>query len=755
MSILGNRVVRKEDPKLLTGQGVYVDDIELEGTASLTFVRSSLAHARILGVDTAEARRAPGVIGVYTAADLSLPDLAPELPTLNAAMGRPLLARDRARFVGDLLAAVVTEQRTQGADAAELVVVDAEPLPPVVGVEAALRDETLLFPEAGTNVCLAFPGERDEALFAGCEVVLRHRFVNQRVAPAPLEVRAAASVWGTDGRLTHYASHQNPHVLRDLLAGFLGVEPGRVRVLCQDVGGGFGAKIGLSREEALVAWLARELGRPVRWVESRSESMLALGHGRAQLQDVELGGSRDGRVQAYRLSVLQDAGAYPSVGAFLPLMTRSVASGVYEIPKVEFSSKSVVTTTSPVVAYRGAGRPEATAALERMMDLYAREIGLDPLEVRRRNLIPRDAFPYTNPTGSVYDIGDYEGAMDRLREAAGYAALRAEQERRRASGERELLGIGTSVYVEITNPMPGGEYASVEIRPEGTARVLTGTSPHGQGHVTAWSMIAADALGLPLEAIEVVHGDTDAVPRGQGTGGSRSLQVGGAAVQGAALEVVKKARELAAERLEVSPDDVVLDKAGGRFHVAGVPGLGLAWPELAAAAGPAGLAAETQFRDRGPTFPFGAHLAVVSIDRETFGVRLERLVAVDDAGRILNPLLAEGQLHGGLAQGVAQALLEEVRYDEDGNPLTVNFADYLIVSAAELPDFELVAMETPTPWNPLGAKGIGESGSIGSTPAVQNAVVDALAHLGVRHLDMPCSPERIWRAVQGAGAGRG
>jgi carbon-monoxide dehydrogenase large subunit len=398
------------------------------------------------------------------------------------------------------------------------------------------------------------------------------------------------------------------------------------------------------------------------------------------------------------------------------------------------------------VAYRGAGRPEACAAIERAMDLYATEIGLDPTEVRRRNFVRPDQFPFTTAVGTVYDSGDYERALDLLLEAAGYEELRKEQARRRAEGGPHQLGIGVATYVEITSPVPGGEFGGVEITAGGRAVVRTGSSPHGQGHATAFTMLAAEYLQLPMEAVDVVHGDTDAVPSGVGTFGSRSLQLGGSAIRLASEQVIARARDLAAQLLEAAPSDIVLDR--GAFHVAGTPAVARSWAEVAAAAGPGGLSAELTYEERGPTFPFGAHLAVVAVDTETGGVELVRFVAVDDAGKILNPLLAEGQVHGGIAQGVAQALYEQFRYDDDGNPLTTNLADYALPSAAELPSFELVACETPTDRNELGAKGIGESGTIGSTPAVWNAVVDALSHLGISHLDIPATPERIWKAIR-------
>ena len=746
MSILGNRVLRKEDPKFLTVGGTYVDDVRLAGAVHVAYVRSTMAHARISSMDTAEAAAAPGVLAVYTATELEMPAPAPEMG--NPAMARPLLATDTVRFVGECVAAVVAETRAMAVDAAELVFVEYEPLPALIDVERSLAGEPLLFPDAGTNVATDMTFGTDPTLMDGCEVVVRHRFVNHRVAPCPLEVRAAAAVW-SDDRLTHYASTQAPHGVKSGLAGALTLDEAQVRVLSPDVGGGFGAKIGNYPEELLVAWIARKLGKPVRWVESRSESMVGLGHGRGQLQDVEIGGTRDGRILAYRLTVVQDAGAYPAIGAMLPFMTRTMLSGVYDIAKVEFNSRSVVTNTTPIVAYRGAGRPEATAAIERAVDMYAAEIGMDPAEVRRRNLIQKDAFPFTTPTGTVYDIGDYEKALDLCLEAADYKSLRAEQKRRREAGGAKQLGIGVSVYVEITNGIPGSEFGAVEVRPDGSVVVRTGTSPHGQGHVTAWSMLVSEQLGIPIENIEVIHGDTDVVPRGVGTYGSRSLQAGGVAVNQAATQVVERARQLAADLLEANPDDVILDKVGQRFHVQGTPTAGKSWTELAEAAD-GGLTAEVDFTAPGPTFPFGAHLVVAEVDVETGLVEITKVVAVDDAGKILNPLLAEGQVHGGLAQGVAQALLEEVRYDDDGNPVTANLADYAFVTAAELPSFERIAMETPTPINELGAKGIGESGTIGSTPAVHNAVCDAVAHLGVKHVPMPTSPQRVWQAIREA-----
>jgi carbon-monoxide dehydrogenase large subunit len=436
------------------------------------------------------------------------------------------------------------------------------------------------------------------------------------------------------------------------------------------------------------------------------------------------------------------------MSAFLPVMTRMMATGVYDIPNVDVAWRSVLTTTTPNTSYRGAGRPEAAAALERIVDVYAAEIGADPAELRRRNYIAPDAFPFTTPVGTTYDVGDYGASLEMVLEAAGYDDLRAEQARRREAGERRLLGIGLATYVEVTGPGGGSEFGSVELLADGRFRLVTGSTPYGQGHVTTWAMLAADRLGVPMERIEVVHGDTDVVPSGSITGGSRSVQIAGSAVADASERLVEAAREVAAELLEASAADVVLDTERGEFHVAGTPSIGVGWERLGAERASEPLAGIAELTQEGSTFPFGTHLAVVEVDADTGAVELVRFVAVDDAGTIINPLLAHGQVHGGIAQGVAQALVEEVRFDEDGNPQTASFADYGVISSAELPSFEVLTMETPTPLNPLGAKGIGESGSIGSTPAVQNAVVDALAHIGVRHVDIPCTAERVWRALQ-------
>ena len=756
-SILGNRVLRKEDPKFLTTGGVYVADLDeplLAGALHVSYVRSTSAHALITSIDTAAAKALPGVVGVYTAADLGLTP-QPASPFAPQFL-RTALASDRVRFVGEAVAAVLTEDPRIGEDAAELVVVDYEHLPAVVDADAALAGTVVLHPEVGTNVAfdtaaMGMPKDID-GLFDGCEVVVNRRVVNQRVAPCPMEVRAAAAAWTSDGRLVQWASTQHAQGVRDILAS---VYPNsNPRVIAPDVGGGFGAKIGAYPEELLLGALAKVSGRPVRWVETRTESMMNLGHGRGQLQDITIGGNRDGKVKAYRLTIVADCGAYPDIAIILPaFMTRMMASGVYDIPNVECSSQSVLTNTTPVVAYRGAGRPEATAAIERAMDLFAAEIGMDPADVRRVNLLPKFDTTHTTPTGGAYDCGDYERSLDLALAQAGYAELRADQARRRAAGDAVQLGIGVSVYVEITGGAPPPfENARVIINDDGSATVYTGTSPHGQGHATAFAMLASEQTGIPIDRIDVLHGDTDLVPEGGGTMGSRSLQQGGTAVWEGSEVMVDRARALAARLLEANEADVVLDKDAGAFHVTGTPAVARSWAELAVAAKAEGSPLDVlhKFTAPGATFPFGSHVAVVEVDTDTGQVRLVRHIACDDAGTVLNPLLLDGQRHGGIGQGAAQALLEEVCYDGDGNPVTSNLADYAMISATELPSFELVPMETATPLNPLGAKGVGESGSIGSTPAIQSAVVDALAHLGVRHIDMPASGERVWRAIAAA-----
>ena len=746
MSILGTRVVRVEDPRFLTGEGTYIGNLVLPGALHLSFVRSTMAHARLLDIDASDALAMPGVVAVWTAKDIDLAPAPPAHGFMNKGIRYPFIASDTVRFVGDIVAVVVSTDKSLGVDAAETVIVDYDPLPVVLDLDESFRNNVIVHEDAGTNVVLTFAENSNEDIFTDCEVVVELTIENQRVAPAPMEVRACASVW--DGtRLTQWACSQGAHGARDGIAEALGLEPSAVRVITPDVGGGFGAKSGVYAEEILVGWAAKKLNTPVRWTESRTENMLSMGHGRGQRQRTKMGGTRDGRITAYRLDVLQDAGAYAKAGAVLPFMTRMMASGVYDIASVQFESHSVVTNTTPTVAYRGAGRPEATAAIERTLDEFARVCGKDPADVRRMNYLQPSAFPLTTAMGAKYDSGEYAKALDAALDAAGYAQLRAEQQQRRASHETLQLGIGIASYVETTNPMGSGDYGSVEITADGGAIIRTGSSSHGQGHHTAWAMLVADATGIPFEKIDFRFGDTDDIERGGGTGGSRSLQVGGSAVKLATDAVVEKARQRAADLLEAAVEDIVIDTVRGAFHVAGSPAPARTWSELLAGADIA-LDAEVDYVPEGATFPFGTHVCVVEVDTETGAVGVMRHIACDDAGTIINPLIVDGQVHGGIAQGVAQALLEAVWYDPDGNPITSNLADYGFISAAELPSFERVPMETPTPRNPLGAKGIGEAGTIGATPAVHNAVIDALSHLGVTHVDMPCTSINVWNALQ-------
>jgi len=752
-SILGTAVRRVEDPDLLLGRARFVDDLAIGGALHLAFVRSPNAHARIERVDTAEAETMPGVVAVFTSDNLTLPPYE-GLMQLNAQCLRPPLAVDKVRFVGDAVAVVVAETRAAAADAAEAVVVDYDPLPAVVDMEDALGPGApLQFEALGSNLAAAIHPRGDDDPLAGADVVVRGRFENQRIAVMPMEPSAIAVVPGDDGAghdLTVYVSTQMPHGVATRIAPMFELDPARVRVIAPHVGGAFGGKPGLMAEHCVAVGAALRLERPVKWIETRSENLVAMPHGRGQVQYVELGLRRDGTIVGMRCRIVADAGAYAGFGGALAMgPTRMMAQGVYRIPKISYETAVALTNTTPMGAFRGAGRPEAAAMLERIMDLAATELGIDPAEIRRANFLQPDEFPYATVMRTVYDSGDYERALDEALRVAGYDELRKEQAERRARGDRSLLGIGVSAYVEITAGGGGGEYASVTVHDDGTATIRVGTSAHGQGHATSFAMIVADRLRIPLENVRFVQSDTAEVPEGGGTGGSRSLQLGGSAVLDATEAVLARAKEIAATMLEADPRDIVVTD-DGRVGVAGVPARALTWAEIAR---DEPVYAVADFKQDGATFPFGAHVAVVEVDRETGAVTPVRHVAVDDCGRILNPLIVAGQQHGGIGQGIAQALYEEFVYDGDGNPLTSTLTDYAMPSAAELPSFEASNTETPSPRNPLGAKGIGESGTIGSTPAVQSAVIDALAHLGVRHIDIPCTPERVWRAMRDAEAG--
>ena len=773
MPLRGTSVVRREDESLLRGQGQFVANLAADADwapmAHACYVTSTVAHADITGLDVSAARSAPGVVDVVTAADVDLSPYPSPNPAFDAAIVRPMLARDRVRFVGEPIAVVVGDSPAAAMDAAELVIVDYEPLPALVDPEEALEGPALFDGMAEPNVVIRMSLDGEQADFASCDAVAEVRTINNRIAPCPLEPRVAASRWADDGRLHHVNAGQGPHPVRAGLAKILDLERSQMRVLSRDVGGSFGAKARPHPEEALLGWLAARTGRPVMWVPSRTDDMVGLVHGRGQIQYCRIGGTRDGRIAAFQVHVVQQAGAYGNMGAALPNNGRAMLAGCYDIATLGFTSVSVLTNTTPTGPYRGAGRPEAAAAIERAVDVFAAEIGMDPAEVRRKNFLQPDAFPLTTRTGMPYDTGAYEASLDAALEAAGYSALRAEQARRRADGDDKLLGIGLATYVERTAGIGRSEYGAVELVAGGRVVARTGSSPYGQGHHTSWAMLISDRTGVPMDHIDIVHGDTDEVPRGEVTGGSRSVQLAGAAIWQASATLVDQAKSVAATLLEADPADITLDTEAATFHVLGTPAVSVGWAAIAehlasaaeesggdgapdgdSAAGPRLLHAEEVFDSEAPTFPFGTHVAVVEVDRHTGEVELRQLVACDDAGTILNPLLAAGQVHGGLAQGAAQALYEEFVYDPDGNPLTGNFADYPIISAAELPFFDRVVLETPTHINPLGAKGIGESGTVGATPAIQNAVVDAVAHLGIRHIDMPLTPQRVWQAITDA-----
>ena len=752
-SIFGSAVLRTEDPRFLSGRARYVGDVPVEDALQACFVRSIMAHATISNVAVDEARAMPGVVAVLTADDMDLPPRPPS-GNVEGPFSRPLLARDRARFVGEPIAVVLADSLARAEDAAEAVIVDASPLGAVVGPEAAVAEGApLLFPEARTNVAHAFEEAWDRDALAGADSVVRLRVRHQRLAPVPMETNAILVV-PQDDRLTVWVSTQIPFDVRADLEDWLGLEREAIRVIAPDVGGGFGSKLHVYPEYLVCAAAALRLGRSVRWVESRTESMTNLNHGRAQVHDIELGATRDGRLVGLRVDILADMGAYP-IGAYLPPTTRTMLPGVYRIPAVASRGRSVVTTATPVAEYRGAGRPEATLSIERAMDALADELQIDPVELRRRNLIPPEAFPHETAVGSTYDSGEYERALDEALRLAGYEELRREQEERRARGDRRALGVGVSCYVEVT-AFGRKEFGATEVNADGTVTVRVGTSPQGQGHETAFAQLAASVLGVSIGAVRVLHSDTGVVRQGEGTYGSRSLQVGGAAVFEAATTVLDKARRVAAHELEVSVEDLTVLE-DGRIGVVGAPERSLGWAELATiAADPArlpegqdpGLAAETRSFQREYTYPFGAHVAVVEVDLDTGDARLRRHVSVDDCGRIMNPVLVRGQVHGGLGQGIGQALYEGVEFDEWGTPITTSLATYAMPAATELPPFETAHTQTPTSVNPLGVKGVGESATIGSTPAVANAVVDALSYLGVRHLDLPLTPERIWRAIR-------
>ena len=777
--LVGTSIKRKEDPRLITGNGQYLDDIKLPGMAHVAILRSPHAHARIHHIDTSAARALPGVIDVITGADLRdsvnpLPCAFPAGGVENHIPPHRVLAVDRVRYVGDGVAAMVAEDPYIAHDALELITVDYEPLPAVVDQEKAMADGApQLHDEAPHNICMHWTaGDRaaTDAALKSAEVVVRQHLHNQRLIPNPMETRGAIARYdpGT-GEMTIWMTSQCPHVHKILLAAFvLGIPEHKVRCIAPEVGGGFGSKIFVYPDMAICAVLAKRVGRPVKFVETRRENYTATTHGRDHIQDVELAATRDGTITALRVRSIANLGAYASTGApgVVSTLFGRMVSGCYKIPHIFNEAYGVYTNTSMVDAYRGAGRPEATYLIERMVDLLAAELQMDPAEVRRKNFIPPEDFPY-EPSGLglvPYDTGEYAGALDLALQKVGYADLRRQQQQARAQGR--LIGVGLSSYVEICGLAPsdwvqkegwgGPLYESAHVRVLATGKVVatTGTSPHGQGHETTFAQIVADQFGVGVDDVEILHGDTAQGPFGLGTYGSRSLAVGGSALVQASAKLREKIKAIGAHLLEVAVEDVEFEN--GVVAVKGAPGRQKTFAEIAMAAwlgsslppGMEGLLEATAVFDPPDcTFPFGTHVCVVEIDRETGQPTILRYVAVDDVGNVINPMVVDGQVHGGIAQGIGQALYEAAVYDDNGQLLSGSMADYTVPKATDLPVFELDRTVTPTPVNPLGSKGAGETGTIAATPAVVNAVLDALAPLGIKHVDMPLTAQRIWTAM--------
>jgi aerobic carbon-monoxide dehydrogenase large subunit len=768
-TMVGARVLRKEDPNLITGHGTFVDDVQLTGTAYAAFVRSVEAHADIVAIDVSGALAIDGVLGVYTIDDFADYGSVPGIP----GMDRPILARGRVRFVGEPVAIVVAETAYIAADAVEQVIVDYEPLPVLITPEAAMADGAPLLHEAiGSNVLLDTPWADDLAeIFAAAPNTATLQMHNNRVHPVPLETSVVLADWGRD-KLTVWASTQVPHALRNTLSAYLGISQSQCRVVQPDVGGGFGSKVQWYPELLMVPILSKRLNRPVKYVQTRSECFVLMCSGRDQHHTADVAFDDDGRILALRSMVISDTGAYPDVPTALglPTLTNWMSSGCYAIPAIAAAHKVVTTNKSPLSSYRGAGRPEATFMIERVIDLVADETGLDPADVRLRNFISADAFPYKTPHAEVYyDSGDYAATFEVALDIVDYEALKAERDRRNADPNEKLMGIGFSTWTEIAAFGPRGalegfghigsyETAQVKIQPDGTAIISTGAAPHGQGTVTTLAQIAADELQMDIDKISVRYGDTDSVPQGVGTMGSRITAIAGEATKQASAKVASTAKKIAAHKLEANVDDIEL--VDGVFAVAGTPSKSVSWAEIGfASLSPtqlpddmsAGCLDELVFAEAtGFTFPNGAYVCVVGIDRQTGDVDVERFIMVDDCGTVINPMLAEGQVEGGVAQGIAQALYEDMVYTEDGQLLTSTLVDYLAPSAADLPSLtELGRTFTVTPHNSLGAKGIGESGAIGTPPAVINAVVDALSGFGVKHVEMPASPQKVWNLMNG------
>jgi carbon-monoxide dehydrogenase large subunit len=777
-SEVGRRRTRKEDAKLLTGQTTWTDSISLPGLLQFSILRSPMAHAKITRIDVSPALELPGVIAAFSGADLaeqlgSLPCAWPVTPDM-VMPAHPPIAVDEVRYAGDAVAVVVARDRYAAADALEAIEVEYEPLPAVTDMEAALADGSpLVHSDKGTNRCFDWPFAAGDyaAAKAAADVVVSRRFIQQRLLPSAMEPRAVvvAPIAAAD-EYTVYSSTQIPHVLRVMLALTTGTPEHKLRVITPDVGGGFGSKLNVYAEEVIALTLAKRLGRPVRWTESRSEGYQATIHGRDQIQDIEIAARSDGKILGLKVHLLADMGAYLQlVTPGVPLLGAFMFPAIYKMDAYDFHCTGVFTTKTPTDAYRGAGRPEATFAIERIMDELAAELGRDPMDLRRQNWISHQEFPFETIAGLTYDSGNYEAATDEAMRLFDYDSLRREQAERRERNDSVQLGLGISTFTEMCGLAPsrvlgslsygagGWEAASIRMLPTGKVEVVTGSTPHGQGHVTSWSQIAADALGVPFDDVAVLYGDTDSSPKGMDTYGSRSLVVGGVAIHRAAEKVIEKARRIAAHLMEAAESDVTFE--GGAFSVQGSPEAKMTIQEIALATFAAHnlpdgmeptLDSDYVFDPDNFSFPHGTHLCAMEVDTETGRSTMRSYVCVDDVGKVVNPLIVEGQVHGGLAQGIAQALYEEAVYDEEGNLTTGTMADYLVPSAADLPTFVTGRTETPATTNPLGVKGVGEAGTIASTPAVINAIVDALRPQGVTDVLMPATPERVWRALQTA-----
>ena len=779
--LIGERVKRREDPRLIQGQAIYVDDIKLPGMLHLAFKRSDIAHGIIQSIDTSAAEAMEGVELVITGAELA-EQLGPmPIGTPFPAPDHYSVATDRVRYVGEPVAVVVAEDRYLARDAADAIEVEYEELPAVVDPEAAMEDGSAILHEGferniavenvwgGTGVNPESGQPEDDsavdAAFAEADVVVTQRMLNQRLAPNAMEPRGVVAHY-EPGReyLTVWSATQNPHILRTLAAAMMGLGEHQVRAVAPEVGGGFGCKINIYGEEYVAAALSRLVKAPVKWIEDRTEAFLTTTHGRDLLGYIDLAAKNDGTMLGLRARLIADIGAYEVLlTAMIPTLTGLMMNGVYRIPVVRHVLTEVFTNKTPTDAYRGAGRPEGLYFLERAIDMLARELDMDPGDVRRKNFIPADEFPFATQGGLIYDSGNYEPCLDKALEVADWDGLIAQRDAARAEGR--IVGVGLSFYVEVCGlgpsavvPTGGWEHSGVTVERGGKVTATTGASPHGQGNETTFAQMLADHFSIPLEDITILHGDTSVVKQGIGTFGSRSQAVGGAALISAAGKAGDKMKQFAAAMMsdqEVSPEDLVFEN--GRIQVVDEPEVSRSFAEVAdfayipiplPAGMEPGLSEESFFEPENNTYPFGCHISMIEIDRDTGEPTLLKLIAVDDCGNIINPLIVEGQVHGGLAQGIGQAMFEEVVYDEDGQPVTASFMDYVMPRAADLPTFELDRTVTPTPVNPLGAKGVGEAGTIGSTPCVINAAVDALAPLGVTHIEMPLRPERLWRLIQ-------